>query len=90
MTARLKSIQAKVDMHQERMEDAIHSLRAWRKEKLACQETTEARLECKEATSEDMESEAEHRQVPKEHVAVGNGKAPNKRHRSWHLEAERR
>jgi hypothetical protein len=41
---------------------AIHSLREWRKETMACQETTEARLECKEPTSEDMEPETEHQE----------------------------
>jgi hypothetical protein len=39
-------------------------------ETVACQETTEARLRCKEPISEDMESGAEHREVPKEHAVV--------------------
>jgi hypothetical protein len=34
-------------------ETAVHSVRTWRKEMMACQETTEARLECKQPTSED-------------------------------------
>jgi hypothetical protein len=53
-----------MDIHQEKMEAAIHSLRAWREEMMVCQGTMEACLECKELTSEDMESEAEHREVP--------------------------
>jgi hypothetical protein len=51
-----------------KMEAAVHSLRAWRKETMACQGTTEARLECKEPTSEDME--AEHKKVAKKQAAV--------------------
>jgi hypothetical protein len=43
-----------------------------------------------EANPEEMESEAEYREVPKEHAAVETGKAPNKRHRGWHLVAKRR
>jgi hypothetical protein len=48
---------AKMDLHQERMEAAIHSMRAWQKEMMACQETMEAHLEFKEPTSEGMEFE---------------------------------
>jgi hypothetical protein len=33
---------------------------AWREEMMAYQETTEARLECKEPSSEDMEPKTEH------------------------------
>jgi hypothetical protein len=39
------------------------------------------------ANPEEMESEAEHREVSNEHAAVENGKAPSKRHRDWHLAA---
>jgi hypothetical protein len=39
-------------------EAAIHSLRACSKEMMACQEMTEACLECEEPTSVDMETEA--------------------------------
>jgi hypothetical protein len=34
-----------------------------------------------------MESEAEHREVSKEHAAVETGKAPSKQQRDWHLAA---
>jgi hypothetical protein len=51
-------------------EATVHSLSACWKETIACKETTEARLECEEPTSMDMESEAEHREVSKEHAAV--------------------
>jgi hypothetical protein len=46
-------------------EAAVHFMREWRKEMMACQETTEAHLECKKPTSVDMESEVEHWEVPK-------------------------
>jgi hypothetical protein len=57
---------------------------------MTCQETTEARLECKEPTSEYMEFEAEHLEAPKKHAAVETGRAPNKRHRDRHLAEKRR
>jgi hypothetical protein len=41
-------------------EAAVHSMKAWQKGTVACQEMTEARLGCKEPTSEDMEPETEH------------------------------
>jgi hypothetical protein len=70
----LEGLDAKINMHQEKKEARIHSMRAWRKEKMTCQETTEAHLEFKEPTSEDMQSEAYHREVPKEHAIVENGR----------------
>jgi hypothetical protein len=42
------------------------------------------------ANPEEMQSEAEHREVPKEHATVEAGRAPNKRHRSRNLAEERR
>jgi hypothetical protein len=80
--AEMKAIQDK------RMEAAIPAMRTWRKEVMAYQEMTEAHLECKEPTSENMESESEHWEVPNGHVAVETGKAPNKQHRGRHLAAE--
>lgn len=38
------------------------------KEMTACQETTEAHLECEKPTSVDLEPEVEHLEVPKEDV----------------------
>jgi hypothetical protein len=35
---------------EEKMEAAVHSMRTWRKEMMACQEPTEAHMECKEPT----------------------------------------
>jgi hypothetical protein len=71
---------------EEKMEAAIHSLRAWQEEMMACQELSGAHLGCKKLTSEDME--AEHCEVPKKHAAVETGRAPNKRHRGRNLAAE--
>jgi hypothetical protein len=48
---------------------------------MACKETTEAHLECEEPTSVDMESEAKHREVSKEHAAMETGKELRKRDR---------
>jgi hypothetical protein len=56
---------------------------------MACQETTEARLECKKPISEDMESVGEQQEVPKEEAAVKYGEF-KKRHRGWILATGRR
>lgn len=50
---------------------------------------TEVCLECKEPTSEDIESEVEHEEVPKEDAAVETGRLLIKRHRD-RLLAEKR
>jgi hypothetical protein len=42
------------------------------------QETTEACLECKERTSEEIEYEEVHEEVPKEDEAVETDRAPNR------------
>jgi hypothetical protein len=68
-------------------EATVHSMRAWGKEMMASQETTETRLACKEPTSVDIESETEHREASKEHAAVETDKAPSTRHRDWHVVA---
>jgi hypothetical protein len=57
---------------------------------MACKETTEARLECKEPISVDMESEAKYREVSKEHAAVQTGETLRKRRRGRKLAAGRR
>jgi hypothetical protein len=80
-------MRAKLDAHQERMEA---DMKVRREEIMACQETTETCLECKGPIAEDMKSEAEHREVPKEHAAVETGRVPNKRHRGRNLAAEGR
>jgi hypothetical protein len=90
MKAQMASLLSWMDIHHEKMEAAIHTLRTWRKEMMACQEMVEACLECKEPTSEDMESEAEHWEVPKEHATEETGRVLNKWHRDWHLDKKRR
>jgi hypothetical protein len=59
-------MKAKMDVHQERMEAATHSMRAWWKEMMACEEVMEACLESNEPTSVEIESIAVHEDVPKE------------------------
>jgi hypothetical protein len=46
------------------------NMNVYRKETMACQETTEACVEYEEPTSVEMESESEHWEVPKEEAAV--------------------
>jgi hypothetical protein len=70
---------------EEEMDAWIANMRDGRKEVIACQETTEARLEYKEPTLVDMESEAEYQEVPKEEAEVKSSGAVKKRHRGWHL-----
>jgi hypothetical protein len=79
----MNTLVCRMDMHQEKMESTIHSLRAWWKEMM------EAHLECKEPTSEDMKSKAEHQEVLKEHAAGETGRVPNKQHRNRHLADKR-
>jgi hypothetical protein len=60
-------------------EATFHSLRACQIERMACQRTTEARLECEEPTSAGTESEVENWEVPTEETAVKSSEM--KRHR---------
>jgi hypothetical protein len=62
---------------------------AWRKETTACQEATEANPEKMEVSVEDIQSGAEHREVPKEHAALKSVGGLRKRQRSRNLAAER-
>jgi hypothetical protein len=48
----------------------IQDMKDGRKKAVVCQETTEARLECEEPTSVDMESESEQREFPKKNAMV--------------------
>jgi hypothetical protein len=64
-------------------EAAIYSL-------MACQEMTEARLECEEPTSVVVESEAVHEEFHTEEAAVKSSETKKKLHRSWHLAAGQR
>jgi hypothetical protein len=62
------------------MDDCVAELRTWRKETTACQEATEACLESKEPTSLKVESDAEHKEVPKEDAAMETFGTTKKRH----------
>jgi hypothetical protein len=63
-------------------------MKAEQKETMACQQTTEARLECKETTPEDME--AVHREAPMDDAVVKLVGGRKKRHMGRHLAAGRR
>jgi hypothetical protein len=71
--AETKANQAKTEVMWDKKMEA--NMNVWRKETMICQETTEARLECKEPTLEDMK--AVHREVPMEDAAAETGKAPS-------------
>jgi hypothetical protein len=73
---------ALMNRHQERMEAAVHAMRAWRKE------TTEACLGSKEPTSVETESQSEYPEVPKEEAAVKSFGAPEKWHGDQRLTIE--
>jgi hypothetical protein len=66
-------------------EAVVHSMRAWHKEAVACQETTEACLDSKEPNPDDME----HREVPTEEAAVKSSGTMKKWHRGRHPAAGR-
>jgi hypothetical protein len=67
--AGMKTMQQKMDSN---LREIIEDMRIWRKEMKAGQEMTETCLECKAPASEEMESGAEHREVPKEHATVNH------------------
>jgi hypothetical protein len=83
--ANQEEIKSTVNTFQEKMEAWIAEMKDERKETVACQVTTEARLECKEPASEGIKSEVEHEEVPKEGAAVETSRASNKRHRDQHM-----
>jgi chromosome segregation ATPase len=96
MKAQMASLASKIDVNQERMESTVNvaqeKMEAWiaemkdgRKEIMACQETTEACLECKEPTSQKMNFGAEHQEVPKEHAGVKNSGAMKKWQEDKHV-----
>jgi hypothetical protein len=87
MNANLKEMREEIKSGQAEMrsivEAIIDEMDAWQKVTMACQETTEAHLKCKEPTSEAMEAEQE--KVPKEHAEM----IPVKRTEevAWRLES---
>jgi hypothetical protein len=89
MDASKKAVQKKMDRHQENMEAWIVDKMDGQKETMACKEMMEAYLECKEPTSMDMESEAEHREVPEEDPIVKPVEGQRNRRRDRNLATER-
>jgi hypothetical protein len=72
------------------VDDWVTDMKDGQKEMMACQETTEACLECKKPTSVDMEPEVEHQEVPKEDAVVKLVEGWRKRRRDRNLATERR
>jgi hypothetical protein len=65
-------------------------MNAWRKEAMACQGKTEARLEGEELTSVEMKSEVAHQMVLRKYAAVMPVRGRKKRHRGWNQAAGQR
>jgi hypothetical protein len=57
------------------------NMNVWREGKVFCQVTTEACLDSKKLNPEDMKSEVEHREAPKEDALVKPVRGRKKRHR---------
>jgi uncharacterized membrane-anchored protein YhcB (DUF1043 family) len=78
----------------EEMKAAMQSIQSeledTRKETMACQGKTEARLECEKPISVDMEPEVEHQEVPKQGATVMPVGGPRERCRDRNQDAERR
>jgi hypothetical protein len=89
----IKTNQVKTDVNLKEMRSIVNSwtadMKYGRNGMMACQEKTEARLDCKEPTREEMESELE-QEVPKEDAVVKPVKGQKKRHRGRKLAKERR
>jgi hypothetical protein len=73
---------------EEKMDAWIVNMRNDQKKMMAWQETMHACLDSKEPNLEETQSEAEHREVPKEHATVETAKASNKRHMGRNLAVE--
>jgi hypothetical protein len=78
-------IETKKNRYQEKVDAWIAEMKdGMKKEMMACQEMTEACLDCKEPTSEEVESGVEHREVSVEHAAVKPGRELKKQHKGRH------
>jgi hypothetical protein len=64
-----------MDTFQEKMVAWIANIRVDQKERTVRQEVMEANPEKEEPTSDDMESKAEHWEIPTEHAMVKTGKS---------------
>jgi peptidoglycan hydrolase CwlO-like protein len=81
MNADWMRLEAKMDKHQEKMDVLIADMKDGRKERMACQEATEANPEKREPKTEESESVPELQEVPTVHATVRYSGAPNKRRR---------
>jgi hypothetical protein len=77
--ATLKEMLTKINANQEKIDACIAEMGVWQKETMACQEAMDACLESKEPTSLEVESKAEHEEVPMEGAAVKTFTALKKR-----------
>jgi hypothetical protein len=94
----LAKMEARIEENNEKFEvlqgTLVFRINAWttemkaeQKETMACQQTTEARLECKETTPKD--TEAMHRKVPMKDAVVKPVGGRKKRQRGRHISAGR-
>jgi hypothetical protein len=93
----LASINAKMETMLARMDASHKKMTAWltdtndnREEMMACQETMEACLECKEPASVEMKPEVADEEVPLEDAARTPVGEPRKRRLDRNLDARRR
>jgi hypothetical protein len=94
MDANMKTMLARMDAMHKKMMDRMD---AWltdtndnREETMACQETMEACLECKEPASEEIKPEVADEEVPLEDATRMPVREPRKRHQDQNLAAQRR
>jgi hypothetical protein len=81
----MKADREATEVCQQKMEVSVHSMRAWRKEAMDCQQTTGAYLQSKEPASVQMESESELQEVTKEEATVKYFGTLEKRNGDRHL-----
>jgi hypothetical protein len=85
MKAQMASLASRTEANHKKL---MAAMEATHEKMFSCLEKTEACLECKEPTSEDMKSGAEHRKAPKKHVAVKPIGGLRKQHRGRNLAIE--
>jgi flagellar biosynthesis chaperone FliJ len=79
--ANREEMNAKMDATEEKMDAWIAEMKdGQKKEMMACQETTEAHLDSKEPNPEEIQSEAVHREGPREGAVAKSSGALRKRH----------
>jgi hypothetical protein len=86
----LEKMDAMMDANRNAFREEMAIFGADGKETMSCQVKKEACLDSKGLNPEDMESEAEHREIPTEGSAVKSSGTMKKRHKGRHLAAGRR